>query len=100
MLHFPAYWGDWGSTQICPGSQDYVTQFQFKSIGAGGDDSALNGVKLFCKDGGSVTSAVAHLGYWTNLSPVCSTGFTGATVKIEGQVSLGVSHCFTRRLYY
>jgi len=64
-------WGDWGSASFCP-EGSWATGFQLKvepDCGAFCDDTALNGVKLFCAnpdgtDRGEVTSTVGSFGGW------------------------------------
>merc|ERR1711953_103663 len=64
-------WGDWGSASFCP-EGSWATGFQLKvepDCGAFCDDTALNGVKLFCAspdgtDNGEVTSTVGSFGGW------------------------------------
>ena len=43
-------WGDWGTEDECP-QREYAYAFQLKNEPnqGRGDDSAINGVKLFCR---------------------------------------------------
>ena len=86
-LHFPAIWGTWGPREVCPGRFDFATAYRIKDEGYQGgfsDDTAMNGIELRCKDGQTLTSSVGIWGSWGSYSTSCSTGLTGANVKIEG----------------
>ena len=106
-LHFSAFWGDWGSMEICPGPHDYVTGLAIKSesgqgskerktlditflqqkysyIIPGGDDTAMNGIRVYCKDGSSHASRVGGWGGWNGPNGQCADGVNGASVRIEG----------------
>jgi len=58
-------WGDWGPAQICP-NDAHVYAFALKvEVDQGdGDDTTLNGIKLYCRNGHEVTSKVGPWGSW------------------------------------
>ena len=64
-------WGDWGVADFCP-EGSFAKGFQLKvesDCGAFCDDTALNGIKLFCEsssgtDMGEVRSSVGLYGNW------------------------------------
>ena len=60
-------WGSWRNEEKC-GDDRYVYGLQVKSErGQGGsDDTGLNGVRLHCKDGGSIKSGEQIWGEWTD----------------------------------
>ena len=52
-MEFEGVWGDWKGMVMCPMFK-YVAGFQVRiepkqGGGLGGDDTALNGLKLFCR---------------------------------------------------
>lgn len=53
QMEFEGVWGDWKGMVMCPMFK-YVAGFQVRiepkqGGGLGGDDTALNGLKLFCR---------------------------------------------------
>ncbi|XP_069618324.1 vitelline membrane outer layer protein 1 homolog [Ranitomeya imitator] len=69
-------WGDWGDVQRCPPftSASGFSQKMEKQLGSKGDDTALNGIKLYCTYCtstdvvGTITSTVGQWGDWTPIS--------------------------------
>ena len=67
-------WGEWQKEELCP-ENEFAYQFALKvepHLGHGSirDDSALNGVKLYCKPkngkrGGQISSGIGAYGSWT-----------------------------------
>ncbi|XP_056113727.1 vitelline membrane outer layer protein 1-like [Rhinichthys klamathensis goyatoka] len=75
-------WGSWGVISMCP-SGTYADAFSLKVESAnyfGGDDTALNGIRLYCVDrpGANeytvITSDVGGWGEWRDKQS-CSSGF-------------------------
>ncbi|XP_074427467.1 vitelline membrane outer layer protein 1 homolog [Larus michahellis] len=68
-------WGDWGDPEFCP-KGTYANGFQLKvepRKGFFGDDTGLNGVRLFCGGRGTVTSSEGPRGAWS-LPMTCDPG--------------------------
>ncbi|MCI5222596.1 MAG: hypothetical protein D3924_07990 [Candidatus Electrothrix sp. AR4] len=85
-------WGSWTPTYMCP-NFTYVEGIALKveSGQGGGDDTALNNVRLYCSDGSTVESNDAHTwGTWGS-SVECTSGryMTGYKLKIEGDQGSG-----------
>merc|ERR1712168_682403 len=59
-------WGNWGPKEYCPWNS-YAVGFSLKSQHNQGarDDTALNGIGLFCRGGGSINSATQKWGRWS-----------------------------------
>ncbi|XP_054830428.1 vitelline membrane outer layer protein 1-like [Eublepharis macularius] len=59
-------WGKWGEKQLC--QKGYAKGFSLKvqsMLGALGDATALNGIRLHCSDGSLITSSVGEDGTWS-----------------------------------
>ena len=88
MLEFPGYWGDWGNSEFCQNG-GYAVGFGTKveETQGNGDDTAINGLKLQCSGGDSITSALQRWGSWNyagNAEATCNRGYTGAKVRVQG----------------
>merc|ERR1711962_125896 len=76
--------GDWGNLDVCP-SGEYVVGFSLKSEKNKGvsDDTGLNGIRLRCSGGKTVSSTVQKWGKWTN-EQKCKNGVVhGFQIQIE-----------------
>lgn len=80
-------WGHWGPISMCPNG-GHANSFALKVEGSqgGGDDTALNGIKLYCSKGGSVESNVGPWGTWSPRR-YCpgNTVFDAAVLRSEGK---------------
>ncbi|XP_042857976.1 vitelline membrane outer layer protein 1 homolog [Penaeus japonicus] len=71
--------GDWGPIELCPdGSHAYSFQIKYQDLGYA-DDTAVNGLKLFCRDSyghttGYVTSLEGKHGTWRSILSCPSSG--------------------------
>ncbi|XP_063057058.1 vitelline membrane outer layer protein 1 homolog [Engraulis encrasicolus] len=69
-VHNGGYWGGWDDVRFCPlGSYAYGFSLKVEGKQGGGDDTALNGIQLHCRDKdrhiASVTSEM-RWGDWTD----------------------------------
>lgn len=82
-------WGEWGSFERCPNGT-YAHGFQLKSErfqGIFSDDTALNGIRLFCgdpdkNDTAVITSAVGPFGDWGKVFK-CDFELNGFQILVE-----------------
>ncbi|XP_056099619.1 vitelline membrane outer layer protein 1-like [Rhinichthys klamathensis goyatoka] len=94
-------WGSWGEKQFCP-SGSYAGGFQLKvenPLIFGGDDTALNGIRLFCVDQSRnlrsvIESSVGGWGDWTGRSDTTSRSdtsryFTAFQLQVESPQGSG-----------
>ncbi|XP_056099620.1 vitelline membrane outer layer protein 1-like [Rhinichthys klamathensis goyatoka] len=89
-------WGSWGEKQFCP-SGSYVGGFSLKVEGKlylGGDDTALNGIRLYCVDRARnpqsvIESSVGGWGEWTGLRVAPSGYFTSFHLRVESPQGSG-----------
>ena len=84
-MEFPGRWGDWGNLEFCTNG-GYAVGFATKVEGkqGGGDDTAMNGLKLQCSNGDFITSAEQKWGSWSFVAwNSCPGGYTDAKVRVE-----------------
>ena len=84
---FGGPFGEWGSEERCPSGQwAYAISLRVEDSQGGGDDTALNGIRLSCGTPTyplEISSSVGNWGDWSN-STKCTNGFiTGARLRIE-----------------
>ena len=92
---FGGFWGDWHSTAMCAtGKLAYGFDMKVEGSQGGGDDTALNGIRLTCGLNGipvgEITSGQGGWGSWRGIR-ACPTGeyLTGARMMIEGKQGAG-----------
>ncbi|XDV37986.1 hypothetical protein PO909_007488, partial [Leuciscus waleckii] len=91
-------WGTWRFKSMCP-IGTYAAGFSLKVEGPGGDDTALNGIRLHCvkrsnessgsHDYTSIESNVGMWGKWTDIK-WCHSGYlTSFQLKVESPQGFG-----------
>ncbi|XP_062407989.1 vitelline membrane outer layer protein 1 homolog [Sardina pilchardus] len=80
-------WGDWKGVQMCPrNSRAYGFSLKVERPQGGGDDTALNGIRLYCKHGTyiSVVESGGNWGDWTSRK-ACASGYLDSfQLRVEG----------------
>ena len=77
--------GDWGPFKRCPAEQ-HVKGIQLRIEGqqGGGDDTALNAIRLYCSGGSSLISKEGPWGSWLTTKFLSGTHkFTAASIRQE-----------------
>ena len=66
----------------------YVVRFQIKSESNQGwdDDTALNGLNLFCNSKISISSKVGPWGSWSRWTNYCKGGYTKVQINYDNKV--------------
>jgi len=83
-------WGSWSSPTFCRGNDNPVVGFDVREEGpqGGGDDTAINDIDLYCKNGGRYISASVKT-TWGSWKPVqkCPSGYAvvGVLTQVEPQ---------------
>ncbi|XP_061485713.1 vitelline membrane outer layer protein 1-like [Rhineura floridana] len=88
-----APWGLWGKKEYC--ALGFATGFALKvepyqGGGTKGDDTSLNGIRLFCSDDSYISSAVGGWGAWSEVRhcPVASR-LVAFSLRVEVPQGLG-----------
>jgi len=88
-IKYMGHFGEWASDfEQC--NEGYVVSFSQKVEQNQGrrDDTALNGICLYCSDGKKICSKVGRYGTWAK-SGTCSAGFNKANFKLERHLGNG-----------
>jgi len=87
-IRYMGHFGKWGEFKKC--EEGYAVAFSQKveKYQGKGDDTALNGICLYCSDGGKICGKESRWGTWAK-SGTCSAGFNKANFKVERHLGNG-----------
>ncbi|KAK7143005.1 hypothetical protein R3I93_014229 [Phoxinus phoxinus] len=81
-------WGTWRGRHMCPAGT-YAAGFSVKVERPGGDDTALNGISIYCVDRSRIvqstqSSGIGNWGQWTSMVQWCPSGYlTSFQLRVE-----------------
>ncbi|XP_033001646.1 vitelline membrane outer layer protein 1-like [Lacerta agilis] len=78
-------WGEWGKIEFCPTGYAYGFSLKYEvEQGVIGDDTSLNGIRLYCSSGADVQSTVGPWGEWTEVKECPRNSYLVAfALKVE-----------------
>ncbi|XP_075703417.1 vitelline membrane outer layer protein 1-like [Rhinoderma darwinii] len=89
-------WGYWGTVETCTsGSSARGFSLKVERFQGSGDDTALNGIKLYCCQPGSrtpintITSTVSEWGDWTNIYWCPNGNLINFSLRVEPRQGSG-----------